>query len=315
MSLAMDFAAMMKAERAKARGGAPAAPSAPQAASAIAASASSSSSPTDDYALPARADRPAFDAAQPLARAPPSVWHLPDWITPDEEASLTRCADGAPPERWTRLRGRRLQNLGGLPKPPPEGMHAEPLPPWVASVCDALVAAGVFDADAPPNHVLLNEYQPGQGIDAHRDGPLYAPRVAILSLCSHCAFEFLRNDAARDAVCSLLLPPRGVLVFSDDAYHELLHTVPAVAADDAPPPPPGVERIDLRAGGGGGPPPPRGRRLSLTVRRVLALSPKSAPPLALWERNAAVARFAGGREYEAPEWRASERARHEGSPE
>ena len=314
MSLAMDFAAMMKAERAKARGGAPAAPSAPQAASAITASASSSSSPTDDYALPARADRPAFDAARPLARAPPSVWHLPDWITPDEEASLTRCADGAPPERWTRLRGRRLQNLGGLPKPPPEGMHAEPLPPWVASVCDALVAAGVFDADAPPNHVLLNEYQPGQGIDAHRDGPLYAPRVAILSLCSHCAFEFLRNDAARDAVCSLLLPPRGVLVFSDDAYHELLHTVPAVAADDAPPPP-GVERIDLRAGGGGGPPPPRGRRLSLTVRRVLALSPKSAPPLALWERNAAVARFAGGREYEAPEWRASERARHEGSPE
>ena len=266
MSLAMDFAAMMKAERAKARGGAPAAPSAPQAASAIPASASSSSSPTDDYALPARADRPAFDAARPLARAPPSVWHLPDWITPDEEASLTRCADGAPPERWTRLRGRRLQNLGGLPKPPPEGMHAEPLPPWVASVCDALVAAGVFDADAPPNHVLLNEYQPGQGIDAHRDGPLYAPRVAILSLCSHCAFEFLRNDAARDAVCSLLLPPRG-------------------------------------------------RRLSLTVRRVLALSPKSAPPLALWERNAAVARFAGGREYEAPEWRASERARQEGSPE
>ena len=48
---------------------------------------------------------------------------------------------------------------------------------------------------------------------------------------------------------------------------------------------------------------------------LLALSPKSAPPLALWERNAAVARFAGGREYEAPEWRASERARQEGSPE
>ena len=101
--------------------------------------------------------------------------------------------------------------------------------------------------------MLLNEYQPGQGIDAHRDGPLYAPRVAILSLCSHCAFEFLRNDAARDAVCSLLLPPRGVLVFSDDAYHELLHTVPAVAADDAPPPP-GVERIDLRAGAARPPP-------------------------------------------------------------
>ena len=51
--------------------------------------------------------------------------------------------------------------------------------------------------------MLLNEYQPGQGIDAHRDGPLYAPRVAILSLCSHCAFEFLRNDAARQPVSDM----------------------------------------------------------------------------------------------------------------
>ena len=214
--------------------------------------------------------------------------------------------------RWTNLRGRRLQNLGGLPKPPPEGMHAEPLPPWVASVCDALVAAGVFDADAPPNHVLLNEYQPGQGIDAHRDGPLYAPRVAILSLCSHCAFEFLRNDAARDAVCSLLLPPRGVLVFSDDAYHELLHTVPAVAADDAPPPP-GVERIDLRAAGGGG-----RRRAAAASRSRCAACSRSARSRRRRSRSGSAtppSRASPEGEYEAPEWRASERARHEGSPE
>lgn len=32
------------------------------------------------------------------------------------------------------------------------------------------------------NHVLVNEYQPGQGIMAHQDGPLYTPAVAILSL-------------------------------------------------------------------------------------------------------------------------------------
>jgi alkylated DNA repair protein alkB family protein 6 len=32
------------------------------------------------------------------------------------------------------------------------------------------------------NHVLVNEYAPGQGILSHQDGPLYAPAVAILSM-------------------------------------------------------------------------------------------------------------------------------------
>lgn len=32
------------------------------------------------------------------------------------------------------------------------------------------------------NHVLINEYRPGEGIMAHQDGPLYTSAVAILSL-------------------------------------------------------------------------------------------------------------------------------------
>jgi alkylated DNA repair dioxygenase AlkB len=38
------------------------------------------------------------------------------------------------------------------------------------------------------NHVLVNEYAPGQGILSHQDGPLYAPAVAILSMVrnTHC---------------------------------------------------------------------------------------------------------------------------------
>ena len=31
------------------------------------------------------------------------------------------------------------------------------------------------------NHVLINEYQPGQGIMAHTDGPAYSPVVATIS--------------------------------------------------------------------------------------------------------------------------------------
>lgn len=279
----LDFKAMMAAERAKARGAA-AGESAPAPSSDAAAAGTSSAKPVMEapelsWRLPRDVPRPRFDDVYRVSAAPSTVWHVPDFVTAAEEAAMLQCASRSPVERWTQLRGRRLQNLGGLPRPPPEGMLKEPLPGWVASICDGLVAAGVFSADAPPNHVLLNEYQPGQGIDAHRDGPLYEPRVAILSLGSTCSFDFVSNDEARAPLCSLLLPRRGLLVFGDDAYHTHLHTVPALTSDAERP---GLVRLDhppqqqpeqeqeaAEAASVPSPPMPRGRRISLTVRRVL----------------------------------------------
>ncbi len=262
--MALDFAAMMKAERARARGGetpplaAPAPAAAPVAAEVVPAHASG-------FRLPSSAARPALVRSEHAVRgAPPTVWHVPEFVTPDEEARLMRCADDAPAAAWTALRGRRLQNHGGVATA--DGMVAERLSDWLESVCEALVTAGVFEPSAPPNHVLVNEYLPGQGIDAHRDGPLYLPVVAILSLGSNCAFQFVEDAPARRVLAELLLPPRGLLVFCDDAYTTHLHTVPARTHD-----------AGCMVGGGGairldaceGEPPPRGRRVSLTVRRVL----------------------------------------------
>jgi alkylated DNA repair protein alkB family protein 6 len=244
------------------------------------------------YTLPLRAGRPAFDAA--THRVPcevDGVHHVAEWCTASEEEDMIACIDRAPASQWTQLRGRKLQSLGGVPRPPPEMMSREPLPAWVQSVCDELVRAGLFPANAPPNHVLLNSYTPGQGIDAHKDGPLYAPRVVILSLGSHCAFEFVEDDLKRGACASLLLPRRGLLVFEGDAYERVLHRVPALSADDLSAP--GLIRLDCDgtvatcAGGdevdaakvrAGQRPPtahlaPRSRRLSLTVRRVIHSRP------------------------------------------
>ena len=305
MATALDFRALLKAERARARG-APAAPARSDGAVAARpiAPLESSRGAHDDYCL-GRPRRALSLEAHRVEHAPACVWHVPSWVTEEEEVALIRCADAAPPGRWTQLRGRRLQNLGGLPRP--AGMAPEPLPPWVASVCGALVECGVFPPDAPPNHVLLNEYRPGEGIDAHRDGPLYAPRVAILSLGSHAPFEFLHDEPGRTRAGALLLPPRGLLVFSDDAYERLLHTVPArevdcaadygayladdfaklanefadePAADDR-----GATRLRRR------------RRISLTVRRVLQVMSEEevdgAPLAKEWETRAALAQWVG----------------------
>ena len=227
------------------------------------------------YELPCCPERPSFlGAAQQVADGSiHDVFHIPNFVSPAEEHELMRCVDGASAERWTHLRGRRLQSLGGVPKAPPEMMSREPLPHWVQSICDALVTCGAFPVDTPPNHVLLNEYQPGQGIDAHKDGPLYLDRVCILSLNSQCAFEFIDDEPVRKPLVALLLPPRGVLVFTGDAYNKALHHVPAREEDDAA----GLLRVDdgacnastAREVSSGRQMLRRGRRVSLTVRHVL----------------------------------------------
>ncbi|CAN0045098.1 unnamed protein product [Ascophyllum nodosum] len=81
-------------------------------------------------------------------------------------------------------------------------MVEEELPAFLREVCDALVEAGVFPEDRPPNHVLLNEYTDGQGIGPHKDGPLYDARVAILSLGKEASLEFWASLEDAEADCA-----------------------------------------------------------------------------------------------------------------
>mmetsp|Transcript_45806 Transcript_45806/g.74731 ORF Transcript_45806/g.74731 Transcript_45806/m.74731 type:complete len:157 (+) Transcript_45806:68-538(+) len=41
-----------------------------------------------------------------------------------------------------------------------------------------------------PNHCLINEYRPGQGIMPHEDGPLYVPVVATLTVGGNTMLDF-----------------------------------------------------------------------------------------------------------------------------
>ena len=188
-----------------------------------------------DYLLPARESRPAFDDARHrVSCGLTGVWHIGEWISAEEEAALTECIDRSHIFQWTKLLDRRLLHLGGSPADSlGQGIDLEPLPAWTQAVCDEFARGAVFPATAPPNHVLLNDYKPGQGIDAHKDGPLYAPLVAVLSLGSHATFQFVTNTPQQVPVASLLIPRRGLLIFSgDEAYVQHLHTVTALAADD-----------------------------------------------------------------------------------
>jgi alkylated DNA repair protein alkB family protein 6 len=151
-----------------------------------------------------------------------------DWISADDEKAMLALVERCPAPRWTQLKRRSLQNWGGLPKP--EKTVSEPLPSWMNAIIDSLLECGVFAKQHRPNHVLLNRYAPGEGILAHKDGPLYHPRVAILSLGGDTSFRFYKQhadshpDSHRPAF-TLFLRRRSLLVFQEKLYTDYFRTL------------------------------------------------------------------------------------------
>ena len=132
---------------------------------------------------------------------------------------------------WNELRGRSVMVLGGTPHPC--GAIVEELPDWLHEIA---VAVGNICFDGrTPDQVLVNSYNFSQGIGHHCDGPLYAPQVAILSLCGGAKIEFrpnqeiLEENAAHRTSAlkefSLYLPSNSILKFSESAYQSFTHGI------------------------------------------------------------------------------------------
>lgn len=106
---------------------------------------------------------------------------------------------------------------------------------------------GVFDK-VKANHVLVNEYLPGQGIMPHDDGPLFEPIICTISCGSHTILRFHENDTQisntnanadsiavadddcnvpehRKLICELLIEPRSLLILKHDMYTKYLHSI------------------------------------------------------------------------------------------
>jgi alkylated DNA repair protein alkB family protein 6 len=131
-------------------------------------------------------------------------------------------------------------------------MVEEDVPVFVQQIFSSLVESGIFSADEPPNHVLINSYRSGQGIAPHQDGPLYKPLVAILSLDGPALLQFWPPRRDQDGVAlapdlnatsaertqpstSILCQPNSLLVFSGDAYETHWHGIEACESDELTP--------------------------------------------------------------------------------
>ncbi|XP_054010017.1 alpha-ketoglutarate-dependent dioxygenase alkB homolog 6-like [Hylaeus anthracinus] len=163
-----------------------------------------------------------------ISEVPDSVIYVPKFITEEEEAEIIKHINHAPLPKWTQLSHRRLQNWGGIPHP--KGMIAEEIPAWLRKYVDKVSSLNVFERDKLPNHVLINEYLPGQGIMAHSDGPLFDPIVTTISCGSHTLLDFYKRlDTTQlqqlDLDFSLLLERRSLLILQRDLYHRYLHSI------------------------------------------------------------------------------------------
>jgi alkylated DNA repair protein alkB family protein 6 len=162
---------------------------------------------------------------------------------------------------WKQVSGRRLLNIGGVVSSKGSLLQA-PIPSYLSSLITELTEKFQLYNGAPANHVLINQYFPGEGIMSHQDGPLYCPNVAILSLGSSAIIRFTKkrreeeskeetnipnNTASTTAhiapasasvvlesdleMVSVVLPPRSLFIFKNDAYEEYLHGIDYVGEE------------------------------------------------------------------------------------
>ncbi|KIW16333.1 hypothetical protein PV08_06384 [Exophiala spinifera] len=175
----------------------------------------------------------------PVGDLLPSCYYIPSFINRAEEDRIIKDIRKVPDSRWTVLTHRRLLSLPStLTGPARDTLLDAPLPSYLASVVARLKESRYFtdSTHQQPNHVLINEYKPGEGIMPHEDGPAYAPITATVSLGSHTVLEiYKKNDVGeREAQPSwrILQEPCSLLVTTGHMYAQTLHGISEITVDE-----------------------------------------------------------------------------------
>lgn len=179
----------------------------------------------------------------------PGMSYQPDYIAAEAEAKLLRHIDAQP---WITDLKRRVQHYGyrySYKTGNTTGTPLGPLPDWLEPYCEELHKAGMFNEK--PDQVIINEYEPGQGIAPHTDRLRFDRTIASISLCSPCVMDFIHTETGEKS--SLLLEPRSLLLLTDDARYLWKHGIAPRKSD----------RYQGQF-------IPRTRRISMTFRKIIA---------------------------------------------
>lgn len=160
---------------------------------------------------------------------PAGLTYLENYISGDEAGRFVQGIDAA---SWRTDLKRRVQHYGYRydykARQARRKDYLGPLPELFQQLAERLTSEGYFQT--VPDQVIVNEYQPGQGISAHIDcQPCFGETIASLSLLSACVMRF--SSQAHSQQLELHLQPASLLVLSADARHFWTHAIQARKTD------------------------------------------------------------------------------------
>jgi alkylated DNA repair dioxygenase AlkB len=176
----------------------------------------------------------------------PGLSYCHQLLTIAEQGRILQEVDARP---WLSDLKRRVQHYGYKydykSRAVNPSMYVGPLPAFAIDVARSLMERSLVDE--MPDQLIVNEYEPGQGITAHTDcEPRFKDIIVTVSLGWAYEMDFI--SVATGEVRSALLEPGSALVMQGEARYEWMHRIKARVSDR------GV---------------PRQRRVSLTFRNVI----------------------------------------------
>lgn len=180
----------------------------------------------------------------------PGLRYVPDFVSREARDQLLRDVDAQP---WLTDLKRRVQHYGYKydykARKIDQTMRIGPLPEWSLRIAEDLVQLGLMTE--LPDQLIVNEYEPGQGIAPHVDCvPCFTDTIASLSLGSACVMNFANKET--EEIVPLLLDPGSLVILRGEARYNWTHGIAARKSDVFQ-----GRTIDRR------------RRVSLTFRKII----------------------------------------------
>ena len=177
--------------------------------------------------------------------------YIENYIDKSEQEGLLKQIDG---RSWLEDLKRRVQHYGFKYDYKARNVNHEMrigcLPEWLQALGQRLHEDGHMPTK--PDQVIVNEYQPGQGISKHIDcEPCFEDDIVSLSLGSSCVMDFT-NKSDKTKKIPVWLAPRSIIVLRDESRYFWLHGIAPRKSDQW-----------------AGQKYKRQRRVSLTFRKVI----------------------------------------------
>ncbi len=172
--------------------------------------------------------------------------HIANFLDQATHDELLRVVDTHP---WKDDLKRRVQHYGYRydykARHVDYSMLIGALPAWAAELAERLHRDDL--APQLPDQLIVNEYEPGQGISNHIDcEPCFTETIISISLGSTCVMNF--TNVATKKVIPVFLEPRSLVLLQGESRYKWQHGIPGRLKD---------KQIH------------RKRRVSLTFRKVV----------------------------------------------